>query len=347
MKVFLVFTLDSEEEWGDRVAGCATTLRQPPEGTSFVVIDNDCPAELAPSIHSIAGTVGAKVQRIQRTPKWRIVGDVLTGQALAGCTEPVLVCSADDPRIVRPIEIRGLLGPARELSEDFVYTTNPVELMESVAAKTREWPNNSPFAPATTVSRTGVRHAAPLENLATMFGVESATSPTADEDAMPEPVHETLVAFYRSRLNDEAAAFLVKLQSASQIADDFVDGQIKPHWASDAMRRMLEFLLLEIPNDAFYKAHRFELEEVIAQCITTWHLSNELTVDYTPESRLWCFVQREAFQVVIWRAAVLVGGLERGRAVLREIQQMLHGPNGVGKRFPDWLAEVRVKSDGR
>ena len=164
---------------------------------------------------------------------------------------------------------------------------------------------------------------------------------------MPEPVHETLVAYYRERLNDEAAHFLVKLQSASQIADDFVDGQIKPHWASDAMRRMLEFLLIEIPNDAFYRAHRLELEEVIAQCITTWHLSNELAADYTPESRLWCFVQREAFQVVIWRVAVIVGGLERGRLVMREIQQMLHGPKGVGKRFPDWLAEVRVKSDGR
>lgn len=348
MKVFLVFTVESPEEWVDTMPQSAERLGAPPEGTKFVVIDNDSSPELGHLIREVAEKVGARVQRIHRTPKWKIISDVLTAQALSCCVEPVLIASAADQRLAHPIEFRGLLGPAGGVSEDFVYTTNPVEMMESVVAKTRSWPDGDPFAPGVVVTRLGTRHAAPLENLATMFGVDATDAAEAEHATpMPQPVHQTLVEYYRERLGEEAMAFLVKLQSASQIADDFVDGEMKKEWAPDAMRQMLEFLLLEIPNDPFYRNHKYDLEGVIAQCISTWHLSNELAADCTPESRMWCFIQREAFQVVIWRVAVIVGGLALGRLVLAEIQQMLHGPRGVGKKFTDWLAETRATSSGR
>jgi hypothetical protein len=348
VKIFLVFTVESPEEWVDVMPQTAERLAAPPAGTSYVVIDNDSSPDLGHLIFAIAEKLGAKVQRTQRTPKWKIISDVLTGQALSGCTEPTLIASAADPRLVQPIEVRGLVGPPGEISEDFVYTTNPVEMMESVAAKTRDWPGGNPFAPATVVTRHGVRHAAPLENVATMFGVDvAAVAEAKDEGPMPQPVHQSLVDYYRERLGPQATDFIVKLQSASQIADDFVDGEIRASWAPDAMRQLLEFLLLEVPNDQFYREHRMVLEEAVAQCLSVWHMSNELAVDPTPESRLWCFIQREAFQIVIWRTAVIVGGLAHGRLVLKEIQQLLHGPNGVGKKFPDWLAETRAKSSGR
>lgn len=350
MKVFLVFQIDHEEEWAGYVKDAAAKLVRPNPAVQFVLIDNDCPPEVAPMIGSIGLTLGAAVQRIERTPRWRIISDILTGQALSGVTEPTMIADAGDARLVQPLQIRGILGPAGEVSDRLVFTSNPAELMESVLAKTRGWPADSPspFAPGAVASRGGAVHTAPLENLAIMFGVDVG-EPTAPEEVppMPAPVHEDLVAFYRKRLGEPATGFLVKLQSASQIADDFVDGDMRPEWSAEAMRQLLELSFLEIPNDPFYREHRGVLEEVVAQCISVWHLSNELARDFTPESRMWCFVQREAFQMVIWRVAVLVGGLEHGRSVLREVQQMLHGPSGVGKKYADWVAETRARCDGR
>lgn len=349
VKVFLVFTVDHEEEWGDYVKDGARLLRTPSPDVKVVVIDNDCPPELGVMIHSIAETMNSKVQRIERTPRWRIISDILTGQAVSGSTEPVLIADASDPRLAQPIEIIGLLGPAGAISDRFVFTENPAEMMECLGAKTMNWPEGNPFAPGTVVTRLGVRHAAPLENLATLFGVDATDEAEAAQETaeMPPPVHESLIAYYRERMGDDAAWFLTKLQTASQIADDFVDGEMKPQWASGAMRNMIELLLLDIPHDPFYGAHEAILREAVAQCVSVWDLSNELSSDPTPESRAWCYVQREAFQMVIWRVAVIVGGLDLGRRVLREIQQMLHGPNGAAKRYPDWLAETRAKSTGR
>jgi hypothetical protein len=348
VKVFLVFQIDHEEEWTGYVKDAAAKLVRPSQAVQFVLIDNDCPPEVAQMIESIGLTLGAAVQRIERTPRWRIISDILTGQALSGVTEPTLIADAGDARLLQPVQIRGLLGPAGEVSDRLVFTSNPSELMESVLAKTRGWPEGNPFAPGTVASRGGATHVAPLENLAIMFGVDVG-EPVAPEEVppMPPPVHESLVAFYRERVGDQAAGFLVKLQSASQIADDFVDGEMRPEWSADAMRQLLELSFLGIPNDPFYREHRGVLEEVVAQCISVWHLSNELARDYTPESRMWCFVQREAFQMVIWRVAVLVGGLDHGRLVLRELQQALHGPSGVGKKYADWVAETRALCDGR
>lgn len=345
MKVFIVFSLPNQEDWVEQKVGEAAGLLAADGATSFVVIDNDSCPELEPLIASVAGRLGAKVHRVSRAPRWKIASDVLYGQAAAGVSTPTLIASAADPRLAQPIEITGVLGPRGDVSQNFVFTENPVEFIATLEAKMRGWPHGDPFAPAVYVDRQGPRHAAPMENLATMFGVDAAGIPTpAANDRAPQGVHPSIAAFYGVHLPDEAAHFLVRLQTASQIADDFVDDAIPASWKSDSMRELLEILLLEIPHDPFYSAHRAELEEAVAQCISVWSLSNTLSGDITPESRMWCYINREIFQMVVWRVAVIVGGLAHGRLVLSGFQQLLHGPVGGAKRFNAWLDEVRAAS---
>lgn len=349
MKVFLVFTVATPEEFGDYYP---FQPRHVP-GNTFVVIDNDSSPELEPNLRSIAGTLNdsdsAKVHRISRTPMWKIVEDIFTGQAAAGITEPLLVAAANDPRIAQPIDVSGLLGPVGDVTENFVFSENPVEMMATLVAKTKKWQGQSAFAPGayvpSRVESEAVRFVPPLGNLATLFGADkAAVSEVVAHGFYPPPaVHEQLVRFYEEQLGKEAAHFLVRLQTASQIADDFVDNDVWCWHRPNAMREMLEILLLEIPHDPFYLANQKSLEEVIAQCISVWTLSNGIVLDTTPESRMWCYVQREAFQMVVWRVAVIVGGLDHGRNVLLEMQQILHGPRGGAKKFPEWLEETRAR----
>ncbi len=348
LKIFVVFTLPNPDDWGDQgVALAAGALHAPPPGTRYVVIDNDSSPELEASIASVAETLGSKVQRILYTPKWKIVSDIFTGQAAAGSREPVLVASAGHHGLTHPLEVKGLLGPSGAVSEDFVFSEDPSELIQVILAKTKGWPNQDVFAPALHVhARAGATptQIPPLGNLATMLGV-GPTGPGQRAPApLPYPVHPSLVEFYQERLGPEATTLLVALQTISQIADDFVDGDVPAEHRSEMMRILLEAALLQIPQDPFFVANRAVLREAIAQCISVWALSNELTPDTTTESRVWCYVQREAFQMVVWRVAVLVGGLGLGRDVLRDLQQMLHGRNGGAKKFPEWLEETRART---
>lgn len=341
MRVFLIVTAPTPEDWGDATVGLRALHRT--DGVEYVIIDNDSSPELEPELGSCAETLGAKIHRIERTPNWRIISDILTGRAAASINEPTLIADARSQRLLTITSFDGLLGPAGDVTDEFVYTMNPIELMETLVAKMKGWPTSDVFAPAAVVAPAGTFVSAPLENVARMIGVDRQSVEAATE-AMPPAVHPSLVAYYRKRLTPEAAEFLVLLQTASQLADDFVDDDLHPRWRADAMREMLEILLLRVPEHPFYVEHKVTLKEAIAQCISVWSLSNALLVDTTTESRLWCYVQREAFSLVVWRVAVIVGGLEHGRLVLSEIQQMLHGPHGSGKRFPAWLAEARSRT---
>lgn len=343
MKVFVIITAPTPEDWGDATAALRGLHRDP--NVEYVIIDNDCSPELEMELQTWGETLGAKVHRIDRTPNWKIISDVFTGRAAASITEPTLIADASSPLLVDGMQLSGLLGPVGNVSDKFVYTSNPVELMETLLAKTRGWSQTDIFAPATIVLPRRNDSVAPLENVARLMGVDRRGYAEAEPPIeMPPLVHPSLVDYYERRLSPDAARFLVLLQSASQLSDDFVDDDLRPEWRADAMRELLEILVLRLPADPFFLANQRVLTEAIEQCVSTWSLSNDLLGDPTPESRLWCFVQREAFSLVIWRVAVIVGGLEHGRLVLREIEQMLHGPHGSAKRFPAWLQEARSRT---
>lgn len=348
MRVFLIFTRPTADGFCDYFRHSSA---RHVDGTTVVVVDNDSAPELEGTLQSIADTMndtdrgGSKVHRIERTPLWKIAEDILVGSAAASVTEPTVIVAADRFEA----ELRcgvgtDLIGPVGRVSESFVFTSSPVELVATLNARTKGWPTKSLFAPATTVTASGVTHVPPLGNVAALLYADAQGHREVREAKRPDGVHESLVRMYHEALGDDAAEFLVRLQTASQIADDFVDGAVARQWRSDAMRELLEITLLEVPNHPFYVANKAALEEVVAQCITVWHLANGLESCTTPESRMWCFVQREAFQMVVWRVAVIVGGLALGRDVLRRLQQALHGPNGGAKKFPAWLEEARART---
>lgn len=346
MRLFLVFTCPTPDGFGDYFP---TTLARHRDGVSVTVIDNDSSPELANDLLSIAGTMNdldakdAKVHRIERTPLWKIAEDILTGSAAAGITEPTVIAAANHVLRNTGIKVAGLLGPKGSVTENFLFTENPVELMATLMAKAGG--AGGIFAPSMVATTDGLTRYAPLHNAAVLMGVDAGSAKRrAALGERPPAVHTSLVKMYKEWLGDEAADFLVRLQTVSQIADDFVDDDVPAPWRPDAMRELLEIAFLEIPNHPFYAANRTVLEEAVAQCITLWHLSNGLEDCITTESRMWCFVHREAFQMVVWRVAVIVGGLALGRDVLTRLQQILHGPNGGAKKFPEWLAEARARS---
>lgn len=346
MRLFLVFTCPTPDGFGDYFP---TTLARHRDGVSVVVVDNDSSPELASDLLSIAGTMNdldakdAKVHRIERTPLWKIAEDILTGSAAAGITEPTVIAAANHVLRNTGIEVAGLLGPKGSVTENFLFTENPVELMATLMAKAGG--AGGLFAPSMIATGNKLTRYAPLRNAAVLMGVDAeSVKRDAALGERPPAVHASLANLYRGWFGDEPTDFLVRLQAVSQIADDFVDDAMPAPWRSDAMRELLETAFLEIPNHPFYVANKATLEEAVAQCITLWHLSNGLEACTTAESRMWCFVQREAFQMVVWRVAVIVGGLALGRDVLAQLQQFLHGPNGGAKKFPEWLEESRVRS---
>lgn len=348
MRVFLVFTCPTDEGFGNYFRSSSARYVN---GQTVVVVDNDSSPELEGALQSIADTMngtdrgGSKVHRIERTPMWKIVEDIFVGSAAAGVTEPTVVVAADRFEIEMASGVSGdLIGPVGRVSENFVFTLNPVELISTLNARAKGWPTKSLFAPATTVTPSGVSHVSPLGNVAALLYADARGEREVRDTKRPAGVHKALTQMYHEMLGDEAAGFLVRLQTASQIADDFVDGAVPNRWRSDVMRELLEIAFLEIPNHPFYVANKAALEEAVAQCITVWHLANGLESCTTPESRMWCFVQREAFQMVVWRVAVIVGGLALGRDVLQLLQQALHGPNGGAKKFPAWLEEARARA---
>ena len=135
----------------------------------------------------------------------------------------------------------------------------------------------------------------------------------------------------------DAAAFLNLLAHGSQLADDFVDGETAPHERGKNMIEMLDSALREIPQNTFYQKHREALTPLISVPLIYWEASNDWAKSKHRTTRMFAFVMRESLEMAVVGIALLVGGREWARRVVREVHSYYHVLDD--EPFENWEAE--------
>lgn len=110
-----------------------------------------------------------------------------------------------------------------------------------------------------------------------------------------------------------ALKFLQDIARVLHTYDDLIDGD-QP--LSDAdVHTAFWLALIEIPNNAFYMAHRSELQPILVNAIVNWRVANEIErgrAGRDAELLKISFITRSAYVDLLIMSAVLIGGIEWG-----------------------------------
>ena len=137
-----------------------------------------------------------------------------------------------------------------------------------------------------------------------------------------------------------AEQFLELIQRASQLADDFVDGDTRD---PGAMVELCSLLLFGVPGNEFYARNRNVLGPILAVVFTTWECSEKWAADWRKDRRVLGYAWREAMLQVIAAVGLLTGGQKGGRDALLSAVDFYHGPGGV-EGYELWEAEQASKA---
>lgn len=137
---------------------------------------------------------------------------------------------------------------------------------------------------------------------------------------------------------DQDAIFLFHLLArCSHYADDFVDEDVPERDRSKDMSRLLFNLVAVLPNNAFYQKNRATLEPLVINAVMYFDASNEWAKSDVKETRMFGFAYRESLEAVLVMIAILLGGYDWGRRVIREVHDYYHVLSG--STFEKWEAE--------
>lgn len=150
---------------------------------------------------------------------------------------------------------------------------------------------------------------------------------------MPQPNER---AFLQHVLKDHAAAILFceALFRVSQVLDDLIDGD-KPV-TSDAIYRAFWEAMIDIPGNAFYRAHEPLLRPLMAAALQDWRDSVTLERDGDRHGRTLAFVLRDQLTSLVVQCAGLVGGFAWMQQVSADIRRHFHED-----KLDDYLNEFR------
>tara|TARA_Y100000593_G_C4247810_1_gene305600 strand:+ start:221 stop:667 length:447 start_codon:yes stop_codon:yes gene_type:complete len=146
---------------------------------------------------------------------------------------------------------------------------------------------------------------------------------------MPFSAEEEHQIYLKWCNNDEQAVkFLHDISEISQIADDFVDGDVSD---SESMTRLLHLSLVSIPTNPFFLCHANWLVPIMSSSMLLWNASNGWKNEFG-------FVYREALEQIVGIVAGIVGGHEHAIQVTKELNEFYHQTHGEG--YDNWLKEV-------
>lgn len=135
----------------------------------------------------------------------------------------------------------------------------------------------------------------------------------------------------------EAAKVLALTGGASQMADDFVDGDVPEEKRGDVMALLLMTLLVELPNNPFYVRYRTRLEPLLASSILMWNGSNKWARG-DQHDRRYAYVYRESMEQIIGIVALLTGGHAHAIRTNNEVHEWFH--RREAEPFENWEREV-------
>lgn len=160
-----------------------------------------------------------------------------------------------------------------------------------------------------------------------------------DPAVKPRPTAEDEAALIaRACLgNASAAAFLRCIGRMCQLLDDLADGAVADR--SGAAARAVFLFFGEIGTNDFYLAHSKALAPVIIGSALAWDASNEWATAESRLSRMFAFVERHHDEHITFLVALLIGGWDHARAVMREAHLLYRATDP--ESFEDWEAEIR------
>lgn len=120
--------------------------------------------------------------------------------------------------------------------------------------------------------------------------------------------------------NKEAVQFVVAIDEALRLADNFVDKDAEVN--SKNMTRLLHLLLIDIPSNNFFMQCRGWIIPFVSTMIQLWDASNEWKLSDCEKTRMFAHTYKELYHFIIPHIASLVGNYENVRKVIREGQKL-------------------------
>jgi len=162
---------------------------------------------------------------------------------------------------------------------------------------------------------------------------------------MTEFAEREQAAFLRWAQGDRHAAQLMStLAYISQIADDFVDGDVSKEEASPKMVSLLAHALYQVPLNPFLRRHVQDLAPLMASSAVYWGASNKWNQDKQREARMYGFVYRDCLEQVITGIAGIIGGVDWAGQVALEQYELWHRPKI--QTFEQWESEEAARAVG-
>lgn len=169
---------------------------------------------------------------------------------------------------------------------------------------------------------------------------QSASSQGAS--VTPKPTTQEEEALYaRACLgNASAATFLRVIGRLGQLLDDLADGDAADRSAAAAKAAFMFFG--EVGTNDFYVVHSKALAPALVGTALAWDASNDWARSENRISRMFAFVERHHDEHVIFLVALLIGGWDHARGVMREAHCLYRRTDP--ESFEDWEAEMGASS---
>lgn len=135
--------------------------------------------------------------------------------------------------------------------------------------------------------------------------------------------------------NQDAVNLLHCISQIARLADDIVDGDSENRFAD--MGRLWFQTLVVVPSNPFYQQNRAALASVLANIGLTWEATEDWRHSEAEKTRMFAFVLRECTEQFVTTVALLTGGYEHARHVIRELHETCVASDP--ETFSDWENE--------
>lgn len=130
----------------------------------------------------------------------------------------------------------------------------------------------------------------------------------------------------------DAARFLADVTRLVRIVDDIADGdEADPH---GGMAKIMEFTLLRFPTNPFYQRWVSALAPLLVSLHVVWAETEHTKTHPSEQRRMWGYIWRDGIELMLYHVAVLVGGVDLARIVLKAFVELEHGVDT--ESFADW-----------
>jgi hypothetical protein len=134
--------------------------------------------------------------------------------------------------------------------------------------------------------------------------------------------------------NTQAAEMLDIVGRIARLADDLADGDQAPSVLK--VGELLHMSMVDLPSNPFFKQHFQALIPSISDGILSWEVSEEWRAG-EGKRPVFGFVYREAVERIAHTVALLTGGTNHARRVIRELHAVCH--DGVRETVDEWVSE--------